>query len=372
MLELRSRLDRRVLRVSLVTSILVELFVPAEASAFRTIRDELDVEESLPVEWSASPIHVDASGARLSAASVVAAVTRSHTPWAATACAVPDVVWADADAMVSSLEDGRSSLAFVRDEWESLGLPRDAVGVTDLVMNVGADALAIVEVDIRLDARRTWVSVPGVDGSVFLETVVAHELGHALGLAHPCEGNECGLEHVGRLMHPLYDAAIRGELSLDDIDGICSLYGERACETAECEPPEMLFGSSQVGDACFESEACESGVCNDAHCLPRECAVGDCDAASLDALGEACNEGESCLSSMCLLDREGGYCTRSCAEHACPSGFECASVDDTRVCRSFAATSCAAAGATRSDATFVWMCMGLLVVWRRSWLRVKR
>jgi hypothetical protein len=358
-------------RSGLLVLVAAASVVPSRALAFRTIRDELGVPSQSSVDWRASPVHINAAGAVLPTASVVAAATRGHAPWATTSCDVPSVVWADGEEVLVGAEDGTSSLSFVRDDWEALGLPRDAVGVTDLVVEIGDDSMAIVEVDIRLDAARTWVTAPGVEGGLFLETVVAHELGHALGLAHPCEGEACGPEHRGRLMHPLYDAEGRGELAPDDVEGICSLYGVRSCEASDCRPEEPN-GSSPDGDSCIANEACESGRCERGRCVPSACTETSCEAG---ALGEACGMGEQCVSSMCLISGDEGYCTRSCDDQACPSGFECASVDGSAVCRLPEASSCgAASGARDESAAFnLWlMIVGLVGLSRRSISRVKR
>src|SRR5882724_796093 len=65
--------------------------------------------------------------------------------------------------------------------------------------------------DMHLDADEAWHTGSSID----LFSVVLHETGHALGLAHS--------DNPGAVMYPFYK--MTGELNADDIAGIQSLYG---------------------------------------------------------------------------------------------------------------------------------------------------
>ena len=71
--------------------------------------------------------------------------------------------------------------------------------------------------DVHFDDAETWsVAIPVPLQTIDLITVAAHEIGHALGLAHSTI--------QGALMYPTYSGAHRF-LSSDDISGIRSIYG---------------------------------------------------------------------------------------------------------------------------------------------------
>lgn len=71
--------------------------------------------------------------------------------------------------------------------------------------------------DAHFDDAETW-STSG-SGGIDLVTVGAHEIGHALGLAHSAE--------AGALMYPYYSGPHRF-LHADDVAGVQMLYGARA------------------------------------------------------------------------------------------------------------------------------------------------
>lgn len=83
--------------------------------------------------------------------------------------------------------------------------------------------------DIHLDDDESWQ----VGRSIDLYTVVLHEAGHALGLAHS--------DRPGAVMYPYY--RLGAVLSDDDIAGIRTLYGSRdttSPETPAVKPPTSV------------------------------------------------------------------------------------------------------------------------------------
>lgn len=86
------------------------------------------------------------------------------------------------------------------------------------------------EGNIHLDADETWVTSGEVIGTtsatIDIQTVLLHELGHSLGLAHE---DDLGSGLTAPVMQSLHWGELR-TLHQDDINGIQSLYGrERMC-----------------------------------------------------------------------------------------------------------------------------------------------
>ena len=169
-----------------------------------------------------------------------------------------------------------------------------------------------------------------------LLTVLVHELGHALGLAHNCapEAPElmCGAEHAGIVMHPIYGEG-GTRLAADDVEGICALYPALTPEPAGC---------AQAAD-CYEGELCVEGACHP------------------DSLfGPACAQRSDCATTYCIEDSSspaGGICTRQCESSSeCPSGAQCVPVEgmSVHVCQPHGASgTCGVArGTTASGDAF--------------------
>ena len=87
---------------------------------------------------------------------------------------------------------------------------RDGPGGT-----LGSAAPSYTDATIILDEDDSW-TVGAVPGSHDLETVVTHEIGHILGLAHS--------QYKEALMYALIDDGVIKKLAQDDIDGIRVRY----------------------------------------------------------------------------------------------------------------------------------------------------
>lgn len=156
-------------------------------------------------------------------------------------------------------EDGRNSIAFHRRAWCEAGVEgvsrchdaRVASLTTLRLEDTGGREVRIREADIELNAATFTFSVAEspatVSGTMDLETVVLHELGHVLGLAHVCgqSGARARFDHAGRplpsceqarsagsasVMVPGADTIqslpppIRRTLSSDDVEAVCAVY----------------------------------------------------------------------------------------------------------------------------------------------------
>lgn len=95
--------------------------------------------------------------------------------------------------------------------------------------------------DIHFDRDENWKI--GFGGSGFdIFQIAAHEIGHAIGLAHECgnSGNDTPCETA--LMNPFYTESFRG-LRDDDIAGAQALYGAAAMAPVPLPSALPLLGS---------------------------------------------------------------------------------------------------------------------------------
>lgn len=258
-----------------------------------------------------------------------------------------------------------------------------ALGVTGTWFGMGQ----ISDADIEFNSvHYTWTET-GTGGSIDLQSVATHEMGHFLGLGHS--------DQQVSVMFPTYSGGTsQRSLADDDIAGVCYLYPAAGggCETvADCPPgydcqvgdcvpvgdggicspcsdheqcgiPGDLCvpypdGSSRCGRNCSDDSdcegapGCESRLCvcrqvsggdfmqcvasglecsegpeceEDDHCADdEECVDGECVERGCIVLGSACEDREECCSGMCLE----GTCSQPCdwlePRDSCPSGFYC-------------------------------------------------
>lgn len=248
-------------------------------------------------------------------------------------------------AASSSSGDGRNTIQFIRSGWSDLGYTSDRMAVTELRYVSQADgSWAIAEADIRLNAESFdfgYHVTPAMPGVRELSAVLVHELGHALGLEHPCElGGAPGIPDCGSdptfmtlTMYPGYAGASQGTWADDDIAGICFQFSAQEC--AERCPSGSACVNGACGAICGSTvcgagDVCENAVCR-AKCGAAVCAGGDvCIGASCRAVcqGSACAEGEVCGPTGCAPRHcSGATCigpARACdATNPCPTEATC-------------------------------------------------
>ena len=138
----------------------------------------------------------------------------------------------------------------------------DTTGFTTLTLD--GDVIAAARVHLNA-AQFDWTTT-GLTNALDVQSIVEHELGHALGLAHPCgdadtQTPSCASIPSGQLqalqqdvMFPSIPAGARRALAQDDIDGITFLLPAAA-------PPEIAPELTGLSPSCLEeSQAIGPGL----------------------------------------------------------------------------------------------------------------
>jgi hypothetical protein len=230
--------------------------------------------------------------------------------------------------------------------------------------------------------------------------VVTHEAGHVIGLLHPCEVDpkvdtsapSCASDASFRrtAMYPLYSSA-EAFLSGDDVRGVCFLYPLAAAASPMASGSAMAVGRDAT--ACSTPAAKTSlATLDDASTLatplqpepsPTDPRVTDAGAACVASqacvsdggtchraaqFGARCSKASACESRECLSGiLSEPVCTRACnAQDACPSGWNCLTVDKRQVCVP-AQHGCSTAGHPLATPSWVglWLVSLVCLVQRR-------
>ena len=376
-----SRMERRVFKIAMRAGAFALSWASfaSTAHAYRTLAEAEGLgATAYPVAWEASPtmgwssrpelgtpLELDAS---LLEAADAWSVDCGTFAFAASSSSSPDVV-------VEALGT----------RWAALGLPSNVPARTDVdYARRGTSDWVITHAHVYLnDAGFEFtIGVPQND-QVSLQAVLRHELGHALGLAHPCEVGmapilECSDGDLLSVLNPSYFLGNSSNpLAADDIAGVCFLYPTDRCQGVSCGPEQLCEPSSglcvnSAPSVCASDFACVGGMrCVDGRCaeragsdgdpcvLPIECASGICDLEGrcvspcgsvgcrsgrvcLDGLcrtprgqiGDSCGVPDECTERLCVVGSEsGGRCTRLCSPTAvCPVGWQCATLEAREVC----------------------------------------
>lgn len=329
------------MRAAFTCALLLALASPA--LAFRTSSDVYpELAGTERVRWS-GPIEYDihaSGGPGVSPATILAQADYAFGRWSALECAQIESRYGSTTSSAAGPDDGRNTLSWVDLFWTDRGFPPDAVATTDLNFTRGSDGVwRLSEADLYFNAEDyQWSPTSGTaDGTLrSLRSVLLHEAGHAIGLAHPCEpggagGPDCASDSAFRaaIMFPLYQGPEYVLLGQDDEAGACFLYG---CEQTGC-PAGLECGVAGCGQpcgnaVCAPNEECTGGACSipmtgcgtDADCPGGERCSGGLCIATGGATGDPCAAGGDCASGVCSGS---GACTYGCASASCPAGFTC-------------------------------------------------
>jgi hypothetical protein len=128
---------------------------------------------------------------------------------------------------------GNSNSVIFLEDWDELGLPQDAFGLT-LIWH-SPDSGEIFDADMQLNETMGSFAVCDgrcAEGEVDLENVITHEAGHFLGLGHSRVATAAmyGESSVGETRKRI--------LGRDDVMGICAIFpvGQPRCETSDYSP----------------------------------------------------------------------------------------------------------------------------------------
>ncbi len=310
---------------------------PRSAVAYRTAADLPDFTGTERVRWPVDTIHYETAAwlpSGLDPASVQQAVAAGFTPWATLAC--PTITFIDDGTTpgVAAPGDGRITVQWIGQDWTTLGFDPTAAASTDVLYELqpsGVWRITDADIFLRADGTFTW-STSGTDPTTRdVQAVVTHEVGHALGLLHPCEPSgvegapTCGPEHAGLCMHPEYSITQRALLP-DDVAGACFLYEPLACATDGCPGGESCTiegcAASCDGITCAVGERCGPAGCTPDPCVPGSCERGCDDTCQTPggANGDPCTSDLDCYIGHCST---GGYCAPLCDGNLCPDGFLC-------------------------------------------------
>ena len=400
----------RLQRAHWLALICLAIIGPSDAKAYRTLADDPEIDSSAPVVWESSRIVLHVSRASLTAPQRQAlsdAVATAAARWNAASCAEIDFVSGSSTGFAEP-SDGNNTVEWVATGWSLRGFPAGVAATTDVrIQRAEGGIWSIAEADVYVNGDDYDWDLFGGSGVAIVPALV-HELGHVLGLLHPCEsGGEDGApvctgeqEHVFRLsvLYPDHQEN-GGLLTDDDVEGACDLYPTHGCAGDLCGPGEVCVDGacvSSAGQSCLYSscQSCEldsdcsagefckqercapqterGGAClYDAECLTGLCVEGfctsscevatDCPTSNVCSEGgwcrpnsrsrESCSMGDDCASGLCLSsDAVGSMCTNRCRAYTdCFVGEQCSPVDGALVCRRNASSvHCAVTAVSRS------------------------
>jgi len=163
-------------------------------------------------------------------------VERAFAAWTSADCSgAPPSISIEVQGAVQCNESEYNSdrgnaniVSFREDEWPYPG-GQDALGITFL--NFDPKSGEIWDADIEINAVTEKLSVDPGEDEVDLDSLLTHEAGHLLGLAHT--------QDRAATMFPGYS---RGSISLrtlgyDDVSGLCAIYpGSRVATSMSCIP----------------------------------------------------------------------------------------------------------------------------------------
>lgn len=366
----------RAMRFAFLAAVLIFAVTP-EAHAYRTAAD-LPEFEAERVAWSSSRISIGFADTAFNDEAFAAVIDE---PTAERALAASVATWNEVPCSTFEFVDSPTPDVVIRVEpnWEARGFEADAAATTDVSYRVSGNDAFIGAAQLIFNAAAFSEA-----SSLSFQAVLTHEMGHVLGLLHPCE-DDCTAADEGSALHPIYHPS-QVMLGSDDVEGLCFLYPAEcegpACDTT-CRQVDSAEASDEcpwLGDPCLgeTGSLCAYGRCaSDGYCSlscetardcsgRQSCSEGLCLPDRAHRYGASCDRGNDCLSLLCVSVGEDSMCTRGCDGIACPGDDLCALVDDQAVCTPpVPASGCSLAQTKTSAPAFGLTCLFLLLSLRR-------
>ncbi|HVU50879.1 MAG TPA: hypothetical protein VHL80_09345 [Polyangia bacterium] len=190
----RSTTPRRAALFPLALGALLAATLAVPAAAY--VRTRSPGDGKYPLLWTSPRITMTlhTSGAQVvPAADFIGAARRSAATWSSPdlSTSVAFTIDATNDAPAGAFYDQVNSISFRAEGWDPPKYPDSALALTTVWSQGGQ----IVEADTEInaaDARFQWGVLPddpalaAMAAEVDLENALTHELGHVIGLAHPC------------------------------------------------------------------------------------------------------------------------------------------------------------------------------------------
>lgn len=200
----------------------------------------------------------------------------------------------------------------------------------------------LLDADIEFNNNSRW-GTTGASGDTDLQSVVTHEAGHFIGIAHTTVGNAVMNPSIG-------SGVLKRTLYAPDLADVCGIYpGTAGGQGSPCTTAAMCLGGNVceggVGSSsllctrdCTGTEACPTGY----SCQPSTAGF-----ACLPQLGvpdqcRFCTGGADCSSGVCVSGSGGlNYCSQSCTvgmTGQCAVGSSCVAGPSGSFCQP--ATTC--------------------------------
>lgn len=348
------------------------------AQAYRTYADDPAI--AYPARWDAGDVTWELDEASFGSRHTIwrELVRSAFAAWTPARCMSSQVRFMSAPSSTSpSAGDGHNSVVMVMSGWAGSGRP-DRAAFVDLQLERAEGAspgspTRIVEADVYLNGENFQFDVGDGVGNVDALAVLTHEVGHFVGLLHPCEFDELGVPDCAggdvawsqSAVFPVYMTTQR-LVSMGDEQGLCALYGM----------PTSSDGGTELRDASADDAGvyCDPVVCASACVHAADCTVGTCalvsdrqnTCVSIGDYGAPCEFADDCRSGVCLRGLSSGrqFCSRPCTEDTtCGSRMSCGTVDGLRAC--IPSAGCTALPGRRGNVSILWFLSIAMMMWRR-------